>query len=153
MNPFYADYLHRFHTLYEDVEKSLEGLPPEALDWQPAPEMNSLAVLIVHLTGSTRYWVGDMAMGDPSNRNREAEFHVEGLESDVLVKRLRDTEDYVRKAFESLSLEDLNKTRISQDGGRQYTVASALLHTLEHTGLHTGHIQLTRQLWLQKVSG
>ncbi len=34
--------------------------------------------------------------------------------------------------------------------GREYTVAWALFHALEHTALHLGQMQLTRQLWEQQ---
>ena len=35
--------------LHADIEKVMENLPVEALDWVPGPEMNSIAVLVVHL--------------------------------------------------------------------------------------------------------
>lgn len=34
-------------------------------------------------------------------------------------------------------------------GNQEYTAAWAILHALEHTALHTGQIQLARQLWEQ----
>jgi hypothetical protein len=32
------------------------------------------------------------------------------------------------------------------------TVAWAVLHAVDHTALHLGHIQITRQLWEQRQS-
>ena len=152
MDTFFEEYLSRLHELLTDIEKSLEGLPQEAIDWQPQSGMNSLSVLVVHLTGSARYWIGDVGMGDPSNRNREAEFRVKGLQVEALSLRLRELEAYARAALEKLHLADLEMNRILPGERRQYTVAYALLHALEHTALHTGHIQLTRQLWQLRLS-
>jgi len=150
MIPFFEDLLDRFHELFTDVEKAFVDLPQEALDWKPGLDMNSICVLIVHLTGSTRYWVGDVAMGDPSNRDREAEFHAGGLDANDLRGRLQDTEAYLQSAFEKLTLPDLESLRSSPRNNRQFTVAWALMHALEHTAIHLGHIQIMRQLWLQK---
>jgi hypothetical protein len=33
---------------------------------------------------------------------------------------------------------------------RQVTVRWSILHVIEHTAQHVGHMQLTRQLWLAK---
>jgi uncharacterized damage-inducible protein DinB len=147
MLPFFKDYIERLQEQHADIEKSLEGLSQEALDWTPAPGANSISVIIVHLTGAERFWVGDVARGDPSHRNRGAEFQVKGLEMETLVKRLRDAEAYVSQALESMNLADLELQRTSPSNGKSYTTAYTLLHTLEHTALHAGHIEITSQLW------
>lgn len=150
MIPFYSDLLNRFHELHADIEKALEPLPQDAMGWQPEPDMNSISVLIVHLTGAERFLVGDIVMGESSNRDREAEFHVAGLDKNELLGRLTEAEAYLKAAFEKMKLSDLETSRIHPRHGRQVSVAWALLHSLEHTGNHLGHIQLTAQLWQQR---
>ncbi len=152
MESFYGEYLDRLHEMHTEIEKSLAGLPAEALDWMPGPEINSLTVLVVHLTGAERYWVGDVAMGDPSNRVRAAEFKTAGLPAEALVARLRGAEGYIREALGKLSLADLEAVRSHPRDGRQLSVAWCLLHVLEHTGTHMGHVELTSQLWRQAHS-
>lgn len=107
MHRFYAALYDRFHELHTEVERVLEALPPDALDWTPGKDMNSLSVLIVHLTGAERYWIGDVARGDPSNRDREAEFQVSGIDKAVLIMRLHDLDRYVKAALETLKFSDL----------------------------------------------
>lgn len=51
---FYDNLNDRFRVLHSDTAKAMETLPVGALDWTPAPEMNSINVLAVHLTGSER---------------------------------------------------------------------------------------------------
>lgn len=57
------DYLERLQALHADIECTIEGLPPEALDWVPGPDMNSLGVLAVH--GGRRRTLLDRRRGRP----------------------------------------------------------------------------------------
>jgi len=150
---FYKVLADRFHELHGEIQRDLEALPPEALDWKPGPEINSVSVIIVHLTGAERFLIGDVIMKDPSNRNREAEFHVAGMNKADLLQRLSATEAYIRTVFEKLSLADLEGERPHPLHGNQVSVSWALLHALEHTATHVGHIQLTVQMWQKRTVG
>jgi uncharacterized damage-inducible protein DinB len=143
---FYEELFDRFHELHQEVEKALATLSPDALDWKPAEGMNSISVLLMHLTGAERFLIGDIVMGESSNRDREAEFSAGGLTREDLLQRLRETEAYIKGAFERLSLPDLETERLHPRHGKQVSVAWAILHALEHAGIHVGHIELTVQL-------
>jgi uncharacterized damage-inducible protein DinB len=143
---FYDDLNDRIRELHADTVKAIEGLSTEALDWIPGPEMNSIAVLVVHLTGAERYWIG-VALNEPPDRDREAEFRIQGLNTDMLKAHLVYATDYARLALARFSLPDLEANRRSPRNAKTFTVGWCLSHALEHTALHTGHIQLTRQLW------
>jgi len=146
MIPFYEELYNRFHELHQEIEQALEALPPEVLDWKPGPEMNSICVLITHLTGAERFLIGDVIMGEPSNRNRETEFQVAGLAKQDLLDRLTTVDSYIKGAFEKMFLADLEKSRTHPRNGKQVSVSWAILHALEHSATHLGHIQLTVQL-------
>lgn len=155
MDNFFADYLERFEAHYNDLEQAISGLPVTALDWVPGPDMNSLCVLVVHICGAARYWVGDLAGGEPSGRDRAAEFTAHGLTEDELRARLRASRAYIAGVLERLTLDDL--ARLAPAPGRpispgseqlrEFAVGWSLLHALEHTALHLRHAQITRQLW------
>jgi hypothetical protein len=115
--------------------------------------MNSVSVIVIHLTGAERLLIGDVIMQDPSNRNREAEFLVKGISKEDMVRRLNETEVFLMTAFEGLRLPDLEVSRLHPRHGTQVSVSWALLHALEHTATHVGHIQLTVQLWRKKSEG
>jgi len=149
MQPFFDDYLKLMQTRHDEILKALEGLPPNALDWTPGPDTNSISVMIFHLTGAERYWIGDIAAQESSKRDRDAEFKVHNVEMDALKKRLDDNLVYARKALEKFTLQDLEAQRIVPRDGSKVMVGGALLHALEHMTTHLGHIQLTRQLWKQ----
>ncbi len=146
----FDDLYDRLHESHTDILKAIDGLPMQVLDWNPGSETNSINVLVVHLTAAERFWIGDVALGEPSNRIREQEFQARGLTVDDLKQRLSAADDYAHVAFARLAVSDLETLRKSPRHDKTFTVGWCLLHALEHTALHTGHIQLTRQLWEQK---
>ena len=148
MQTFFKNYLNLLQGCHNDIFEALEGLPPTALDWTPGQEMNSISVLLFHLTGSERYWIGDIAAQESSNRDRDAEFRVHDVDMDVLKKRLADNLEYAINVLDKMDIQDLETTGVTTSGN-EVTVGWALLHALEHATLHLGQIQLTRQLWEQ----
>src|SRR5688572_8280724 len=109
MQKFYEALFDQLQARHRELIKFLDELPPEAYDWKPAPEMNSLAVLIFHLTGGERYWIGDVVKGEDSHRDRDAEFKVSGLTADALKQRINDLEAYEKSVLEGMKLEDLEE--------------------------------------------
>jgi hypothetical protein len=156
MHSFFKDYLERLSDLHQGVENTIEGLPPEALDWTPiretSGEMNSISVLVTHLCGAERYWIGDVACDDPSGRVRKEEFKVSGLDANTLTQQIKVANDYAHSALAKLIVDDLTKFGTSPRDGRKFTVGWALMHALEHTAIHLGHIQITRQMWNEQHS-
>ena len=153
MEQFFADFLERLQSLHADMKETIKKLPQAGLDWKPGSGMNSLCVLVFHATGAERYWIGDVACQDPSGRDREAEFKVQGLDAAKLIERLDHSLDYARSAAVKLKLTDLQQLRLSPQDDRKYTAGWALAHALEHTALHLGHAQVTRQFWDQQFKG
>jgi uncharacterized damage-inducible protein DinB len=141
----------RLEALHTQMSRALAGLPPEALDWAPGPEMNSLAVLATHTAGSERFWIGDVAGEEPSDRVRAAEFEATGVSVDSLQALLNSALAHSQTVLQRLRIEEMGKMRRLPDD-REVSVGWALLHTLEHTGVHTGHMELTRQLWDQHAA-
>lgn len=151
MHPILTDYLERLQSLHASIAETIEGLSTEALDWLPGSDMNSLGVLAVHVVGSQGYWIGELAGQEPHSRDRPAEFRVGGLDAESLVRGLDEVLARSRNVLEGLTLADLEASRASYLDGRKVSVAWCLAHALEHTGLHLGHMQITRQLWEQHV--
>ena len=145
MQPYFEDYLLNLQELHNDIINALTDLPPAALDWSPAPDVNSINVLVVHTTGAQRFLIGEAVGGDPANRDREAEFKVQGLDADTLTQRLNESFEYIRSVLDGLTVEDLASVRDFR--GRERSVAWILGHALKHTATHMGHIQLMRQVW------
>lgn len=147
MEAFFADYLSKMQELHRDFIATFDGLPAEALDWVPGADMNSFCVLVVHTIGSARFWIGDLVLGEPSNRQRDLEFQARGLSAAELKARFADFEAYARSGFERVTLADLQRTHTVAVREHPITGGFAMMHALSHTGLHLGHAQITRQLW------
>jgi uncharacterized damage-inducible protein DinB len=63
----------------------------------------------------------------------------------VLQQTLQTIRQQTRTILQNLTQEDLNGTRQARD--RIVPTRWALLHVIDHTALHLGHIQITAQLW------
>ncbi len=147
MDSLFVDYLNRLEAMHSAVKESIAGLSPEVLAWVPGPEMNSFAVLVTHLAGSERFWIGDMAGQDDSGRVRSEEFAVTGLAEADLVKRLDESLAHSHQVLANLLLTDLDKVYESSVHRDSFRVSWSLLHNLEHVALHVGHMQIMRQMW------
>ena len=150
MEQLFSDMQERFETLYKGIETAVADLPAEALDWKPAQDMNSVTVLLTHTAGALRYWVGDVAGGQPSGRVRAEEFETRDVDATELMGRLRAAVDFDGQVLGQIDPAHLGEKRIAGQQNEERTVGWALLHALEHTAIHAGHIQITRQLWDQR---
>jgi hypothetical protein len=138
----YRYHLRRLITWYLEA---LDPLPTEAFTWRPpTPETNSLAAICSHAISSAEWWVLSCVGNGPIERDRDAEFAVE---SSWAAMRPR-FETFLRSAEELLagmSSEELAQTSHHPAGDRMRR--RCLLHTVEHLGLHLGHIESTIDWW------
>ncbi len=145
-----AAYLERIEDLRGQIGKILQTLPQEALNWRPDESsedhaMNSIAVLATHVAGAEHFWIGEVIGGLPATRDRAAEFETIAEDTAVLQQTLQTVGQQTRTVLQNLTQTDLDSTRPARD--REVPVRWALLHVIDHTALHLGHMQITAQLW------
>jgi len=150
MNPEVESYLKMINDLRGQVGALLAGLPAEALDWRPLEGLdehatNSLAVLSTHVAGAEHFWIGEVVGGCPTTRDRDAEFATTATDASKLIQRLETVGAETQSVFSALTAADLDGTREAR--GRTIPVRWCILHVIDHTALHLGHMQLTYQLW------
>lgn len=151
MNSELGHYLHMIEDLRGQVRDVILDLPAEVLNWRPLPAsddhaMNSLAVMAAHVAGAEHFWIAEVVGGYPTTRDRPAEFVTEVDGPDSLVRRLDEVGAETRAVFARLTAADLDGTRDAH--GRPVTVRWGILHVIDHTALHLGHMQITYQLWM-----
>ncbi len=151
MEQLLSEVIDRLEAVHRAIDGVLTDLPDAALDWSPGPEMNSLAVLLAHTLGAERYWIGDVAGGEPSGRDREAEFRTAGRTTVDFAAQAQAVLAHSRNVLTRLTAADLVGARTAPLFGQRVTAGWAILHGLEHTALHAGHMEITRQLWLQQA--
>lgn len=161
MTPELEHYLQFFETFYQEMGELIGDLTPEALNWRPLetgpassegqPASNSLAALVAHVAGSTRFLVGELAGGRPAHRDRPAEFRVTAESAAALQQRLDEIAQLVRDVLTRLAAEQLDEG--ADFRGRPVTRRWTVIHALEHSSEHKGQMALTRQLWEARDGG
>lgn len=144
------NYQQRIDDLRGQICNLLTGLPSEALNWRPIEatddhSTNSLAVLATHVAGAIHFWIAEVVGGQPSTRDRDAEFRAQASSATELCELLAKAGAEAREIFAALQPADLEGVR--QVDGRRVPVRWGILHVIDHTALHLGHMQLTYQLW------
>jgi uncharacterized damage-inducible protein DinB len=145
------NYLQRIEDLRGQVGEMIADLPEEALNWRPVEgedehSTNSLAALAAHIAGSEHFWIGEVVGGHPPTRDRDGEFATQATGASQLLPLLAKTAAETGEVFSALSETDLGGTREAQD--RTVSVRWCILHVIDHTALHLGHMQITYQLWM-----
>jgi uncharacterized damage-inducible protein DinB len=148
--PEVENYLQRIEDLRRQVDEMIAELPAEAFNWRPIPDggehaTNSLAVLAAHVAGAERFWIGEVTGGRPASRSRDAEFATRAADASELRLLLEAAGAETRQILSALTAEELDGSREVQ--GRDVTVRWAIVHVIDHTALHLGHMQITYQLW------
>jgi hypothetical protein len=128
------------------VEHCVRQLNEEHVWWRPQPGMNSVANLMLHLSGNLRQWIVSGIGGARDIRNRPAEFadRLELPKMNIL-SMLRST---VREADEVM--EKLDATRLKEPRriqGFDTSVTAAIFDTVAHFRGHTQEIiHMTREM-------
>ncbi len=135
-----------------DAMAQLEDITQEDLNLPlTLPESNTLFVLATHLVSAGEFWVLVLVGQRDIPRDRQAEFQASGHAQDLLI-RYKNWLQNVHEVLDTLPDEDLDQPANPPAGylstSRRATSnkRDALLHAVEHSALHLGHIQLTRQL-------
>jgi uncharacterized damage-inducible protein DinB len=125
---------------------ALQGASREALNWKPASTpCDSLAGLVHHIVEVQRLWLDTVIGGEPVPAGLATAHQAEADSAESLLAMMEDSLAKSKARLESLAPAQYDEPR--ERRGRQVTVRWAAYHTLEHTALHVGHMQLTRQVY------
>ncbi len=144
--PFIESALNRMVTIAAELGDGLVNAKP-SLDGA-----NSAYAIVTHCIGVTDWWVGLMIAGRPVVRDRDAEFVAEGT-----VAELRAAVSALLERFESDLALMVSESPIrhperlpASSTARHWTQATALVHTLEELAQHHGHLELSRDMLLNR---
>ena len=110
----------------------------------PGPTTNSVASLIVHCCGVTDWWLGQVGVGQPTERDRVAEFDHEASVAGVH-QRVEAALSRAGDHLAHLEVGDGLESHPHRDGlpGEDGSDAAVVLHVIEELYQHLGHIDLT----------
>ena len=139
---------------HQDMRDTVSGLDADALNWRPGPETNSLAVLVIHILGAAHSCV-TTALGDPIERDRDAEFQATANGPDELIAEIDRIDGLMPGLIQRLTAEDLDaeRTRPNDRLGRTKPGIWWIMHAVEHNREHIGQMFLTRQMYEQQMLG
>jgi uncharacterized damage-inducible protein DinB len=138
----------------EEIIAKIATLSDEQLNQRlPVPDANTLFAIATHAVGMGEFWVLTLVGDRPSNRKRSAEFVAVG-EGKALLARYQQWIVDTHALLDTLPVEAMVRVveppfEFRSTGGLQegpLTVRDCLLHVVEHTATHLGHIQLTADL-------
>jgi uncharacterized damage-inducible protein DinB len=135
-------------SLHEDIFNAVEPLSDAEINWSHPHLSNTIGILLRHIAGSERYWIGQVVGGRRVTRDRDAEFVRERLRKAPLVENLRNAHNDVQEVLRSLSTADLAAPiAVEWRGGTQRFLRMwAIVHAVEHTSYHLGQIQLFKKM-------
>jgi uncharacterized damage-inducible protein DinB len=134
-------YMRHAFTQMLDVA---DRLGDEKVNDRPlGPETNAVAALILHACEVTEFWIGHVALGRPSHRDRESEFsrtaRVAELHAMVDATMANVSEDLARiddgKTHPDRTLRQFLEGGDESDG-------AVVLHVLEELYQHVGHMEI-----------
>jgi hypothetical protein len=141
-------------SLAEEILATLDGIPDDDLNtWLPGAssngggEMNTFAAIAIHTASAGAWMLNHQVLGEDVVRDREAEFHATASRAEIEQRYAAWMDEMAAKLaeIESVDLEAAPPT--VRKGREDWNRAHWLLHVVDHTGLHLGHLQIHRQLW------
>ena len=139
-----SDFLHsvnkefRRYKTYGD--HTLNKLSLEQMLWEPAPDVNSVGVLVKHLSGNMRSRFTNFLTedGEKEWRHRDQEFEVDFESKEEIVALWEDGWSILFSALNSLSENNLDSTVYIR--GEEHSIAEALHRQLAHYASHVGQM-------------
>jgi hypothetical protein len=139
---YLEDALEVFHQSKKLAERAMEQVTDENLFISLAPETNSIAVIVKHLSGNMRSrWTDFLTTdGEKPDRNRDGEFIDPPETRQAMLESWGDGWSRLFAALESLSEADLVRTVTIR--GEPHSVMQAVNRQIAHYSLHVGQIVL-----------
>ncbi len=106
-------------------------------------DTNAVAALIVHCCAVTEFWIGHVALGRPTSRDRESEFSATATVADLHAT----VEATLAQLADDLAAIDEGRVQPDRTGrqfleGGDESDGAIVLHVLEELYQHLGHMEL-----------
>ncbi|MEJ5056365.1 DinB family protein [Sphingobacterium sp. MYb382] len=122
------------------VEKTIDAIDEDMLNWSPAEGTNSISIIVRHVTENIRSRFTDFLTsdGEKSWRNRDAEFEEADLSKADLLAAWEKSWAILLENLEPLTEADLERTIYIR--GEGHTVTQAINRQVAHYASHMGQI-------------
>ena len=127
------------------IDACLEVLNDEDVWWRPNEQANAVGNLVLHLSGSNRYYLEQVIGGRDIGRDRDGEFAARGGYSKAQLKARWDETRLITEGVLN-GLEPSRMLQTTESTGKLTTYAQILLHVTHHNAAHMGQI-----VWITKM--
>ena len=143
LDDFRAEFLRYRRT----GERALAQLPDAALDRVPAPEGNSPAMLVRHMSGNLASRFTDFLTSDGEKpwRARDGEFEERPYTRAEMDAMWAEGWAVLERTLEGLTEADLARSVAIR--GQPLTVHAALCRSVAHMAMHVGQLVLLARMW------
>jgi uncharacterized damage-inducible protein DinB len=139
---------------FDQVLSLVDQLGPARLNERPAGRgTNSVGALVHHCCAVCEFWLGHVALGRPTSRDRDAEFTRRTTPREcheAVAAALRQAEEDVARLMAGAGLP--HEARSHLPGGVSDD-AAVLLHVLEELYQHLGQMEITKDVLLEREPG
>jgi uncharacterized damage-inducible protein DinB len=165
-----ASFVAQLDELTARLRADLKGVTTRELEWQPAPGINTIGMLLAHIAIVEVWWIDNGLRGVPAP---EVDFvgrigigmdgdgiplpprgghpaTLKGMTLSDYDRMLRTARAHVRRVARTLSTADLERRRrrLRRDGKTHaYNARWVLYHLVEHLAGHYGQILVLRHAW------
>ena len=106
-------------------------------------ETNAVAALVVHCCAVTEFWIGHVALGRPTSRDRESEFSTSATVAELHAM----VESTLAQVAEDLAAIDAGRVQADRTGrqfleGGDESDGAIVVHVMEELYQHLGHMEL-----------
>jgi uncharacterized damage-inducible protein DinB len=106
-------------------------------------DTNAVAALIIHSRAVAEFWIGHVALGRPTSRDRESEFSTTAAVAELHAL----VDETLAQLSEDLAAIDVGKTQPDRTGrqfleGGDESDGAIVLHVLRELYQHLGHMEL-----------
>jgi len=144
---FLAESKNRFESSFKRLFHCLDQLDEKQIWWKPNNQMNSIGILIKHISGNLRQWIVTQINNSEDHRNRPEEFRDDKkLTKEELVQLAKRINSDFLSAINTFNASRLNEPKRIQ--GYDITIMVAIFRALTHLEGHVGQIILLTRLQL-----
>lgn len=148
MEPTVAIVVDLFRSVHQQLRDIVRNMDSEQLNWSPAPETNSVAVMVTHTLASELDTLL-LVRGLTGDRDRDSEFRVIAPSPSELLEAIDRADALLTHHGESITADELMAIRTRPNRDPQAAL-HWLINNYGHAREHLGHLQLTTQVYQQQ---
>jgi uncharacterized damage-inducible protein DinB len=144
MDPIAALHQKSMDDMRRQLVDTVKPMTDDQVNAPVASFTNTVGIIVRHLAGSEKYWVGEVVGGRPAHRNRDAEFGRDRVTKDGVLTSIEQAGALTREVLSALTAKDWTtevEIKRMNDTIRQ-PKGFAVIHAGTHMSYHLGQLKL-----------